>query len=105
MWILIGSFIISLISSLIITKNIIPFFKRNKIIALDLHKKEKLLELSERQRNIIKYLKDNDRITTRICANILDVSNDTALRELSKLKSKDIIKQIGIGRGIYYVLK
>ena len=41
MWVLIGSFIISLISSLIMTKNIIPFLKRNNIIALDLHKKGK----------------------------------------------------------------
>ncbi len=41
MWVLIGAFIISLISSLIITKSIIPFFKRNNIIALDLHKKGK----------------------------------------------------------------
>jgi len=36
---------------------------------------------------------------------ILDVSKDTALRELSKLVSKNIIKREGIGRGNYYVLK
>jgi len=37
--------------------------------------------------------------------NILDVSKDTALRELSKLVLKNIIKREGIGRGIYYILK
>jgi len=66
---------------------------------------EKVLELSERQKKLIKYLRKNHRITTSICANILGVSNDTALRELSKLKSKEIIKQMGVGRGIYYVLR
>jgi len=43
MWVLIGSFVISLIFSLILTKKIIPFFKRNNIVALDLQKKRKPL--------------------------------------------------------------
>lgn len=41
MWILIGSFLISLLTSLFLTKSLISFFKNNKIIALDLHKKKK----------------------------------------------------------------
>lgn len=41
MWVLLISFFISLLTSLILTKSLIPFFKKNKIIALDLHKKEK----------------------------------------------------------------
>jgi len=40
MLILIGTFLVSLIFSLILTKMIIPFFKRNKIVALDLQKKQ-----------------------------------------------------------------
>ncbi|MEM5792877.1 MAG: hypothetical protein QXY45_00770 [Candidatus Aenigmatarchaeota archaeon] len=39
LWILIGSFIISFIFSLFSTKLIIPYFKRNNIVALDLQKK------------------------------------------------------------------
>ena len=66
---------------------------------------EKFLELSERQKKIIEYLKENKKITRSICMKILDISKDTALRELSKLVSKNIIKREGIGRGIYYVLK
>lgn len=66
---------------------------------------EKILELSGRQKRIIEYLKKNQKITTSICANILGVSNDTALRELSKLKSRDMIKKKGIGRSVYYILK
>ena len=65
----------------------------------------KVLELSERQRKIVEYLKEHGRITRSICMKILDVSKDTAVRELSCLKSKGIVEQKGVGRGIYYVLK
>jgi UDP-N-acetylglucosamine--dolichyl-phosphate N-acetylglucosaminephosphotransferase len=41
MWTLIFSFFFSLITSLVLTKSLIPFFKKNNIIALDLHKKRK----------------------------------------------------------------
>ena len=43
MWALAGTFLISLIFSLVLTRFLIPFFKRNKIVALDLQKKEKPL--------------------------------------------------------------
>jgi len=43
MLVLAGSFLISLIFSLLLTKKIIPFFKRNNIAALDLQKKGKPL--------------------------------------------------------------
>lgn len=41
MWILLSSFILSFLASLFLTKFLIPFFRRNDIIALDLHKKRK----------------------------------------------------------------
>jgi len=41
MLVLIGSFVTSLLTSLILTETLIPFFRKNDIIALDLHKKEK----------------------------------------------------------------
>jgi UDP-N-acetylglucosamine--dolichyl-phosphate N-acetylglucosaminephosphotransferase len=41
MLIIFFSFIVSLLTSIFLTKNLIPFFERNKIIALDLHKKGK----------------------------------------------------------------
>jgi len=40
MWALIGTFLISVFFSLLSTKILIPFFKRNKIVALDLQKKD-----------------------------------------------------------------
>jgi Fic family protein len=33
------------------------------------------------------------------------ISNDTALRELLKLRSLGLVEQKGIGRGTYYTIK
>lgn len=41
MWVLLGSFFVSLLASLVLTKFFIHFFYRNNIIALDLHKKNR----------------------------------------------------------------
>ncbi len=41
MWVLGASFLISFITSIFLTKFLIPFLKRNNVIALDLHKKQK----------------------------------------------------------------
>ena len=35
----------------------------------------------------------------------VDVSNDTSLREISKLKSFGLIDKKGVGRGVYYVIE
>lgn len=63
------------------------------------------LDLSERQRKIVDYLKENKKINTTLCAKLLNVSNDTALRELTELKSKGVIVKKGIGRTTFYALK
>lgn len=45
------------------------------------------------------------RITTSLCSKFLEVSNNTALRELTRLfKSKIIIKK-GNGKSLYYTLR
>ena len=61
--------------------------------------------LNERQKKIIKYLEDNERITRNICMELLKVSKDTAVRELSNLISKEIIERRGSSRGTYYIIK
>ncbi len=68
---------------------------------------EKKIELilTERQKKIVEYIKNNQRITTGLCAKLLDVSGDTSLRELTKLKSLNIIEKKGIGKGTYYILR
>jgi len=65
----------------------------------------KKVDLSERQKKIIKFIRKNNRITTSSCASLLSISADTALRELTKMKSLGLIKTKGIGRGIYYVIR
>lgn len=66
---------------------------------------KEMLVLNERQKKIMKFIEENGRITTSLCANLLNVSADTALRELIKLKSLDLIKIKGVGRDIHYVVK
>lgn len=60
--------------------------------------------LTERQKNILRYLRREERVTASSCARLLEVSNDTALRELSHLRKLQLIKKKGIGRGVYYTL-
>ena len=67
--------------------------------------KEDLELLSDRQRKIIEYLKKHDNISRIICMDILGVSKDTAVKELTGLVSKNMIERAGVGRAIYYVLK
>lgn len=64
-----------------------------------------LIGLNKRQRKIIGYLRENKRINRSICMRVLEVSKNTAVRELSNLMEKNVIKREGIGRGIYYMLK
>jgi len=44
-------------------------------------------------------------VNNNTCAKLLNVSGDTALRELTYLKSKGLINRKGVGRTIYCVLK
>lgn len=51
--------------------------------------------LSETQKNILKLIKENSRITQEEMKNIIGVNITTVARNLSELKSKNIIKRIG----------
>ncbi len=66
---------------------------------------EELEMLGDRQRKIIDYLKNHGNISRIVCMDLLGVSKNTAVRELTELVSKDMIERAGVGRGIYYVLK
>ncbi len=61
--------------------------------------------LSERQKEIIDYIKKNGKVTTGACAGLLEVSTATSLRELSGLRSLGLINKEGAGRSTYYVIK
>lgn len=66
---------------------------------------EILRDLNERQKKAVEYLREKGRITSREYCKLNNVVKNTAYRDLMELVNKDIIKQRGIGRGIYYVFK
>src|SRR3989338_5045210 len=63
------------------------------------------LELTQRQINIIDYLKKNKKIKSKECATINHISNPTAIKELTGLEKNGLIQKIGTYRGVYYILK
>ncbi|MCL0061800.1 putative DNA binding domain-containing protein [Thermodesulfovibrionales bacterium] len=69
--------------------------------------KEKLhiLEINERQKKAIEYLKTNDIISTKIYIRLNKVSDKTAFLELKDLLIKNILMKEGKGRATIYKLK
>jgi hypothetical protein len=66
----------------------------------------KKLGLNSRQMEGIKYLKTNDSITNREYRELTGVKDRTALDDLKKMMSLDLIDKSGdTGRGTYYFLK
>ena len=69
------------------------------------HITEEILKaLSERQKKIVEYLREHEKINRKECMTLLSTSKDTAYRDLSELKRKGIITRVGQGKNIYYVL-
>lgn len=64
-----------------------------------------LPELTKRQTNIINYLKKNKKIKSKECAAMNQISNPTAVKELTELAKKGLVQKIGTYRGAYYILK
>ncbi|MCK4329133.1 putative DNA binding domain-containing protein [candidate division WOR-3 bacterium] len=70
------------------------------------HVSEEMLEkLSERQKKIVDYLKQHKEINRKDCINLLGVSKNTVIREISDLQQRGIVKRIGRGKSIRYILK
>ena len=57
--------------------------------------------MAGRQKQILESVKRESRITTGLCAGLINAAQDTAIRELEELGS---IKKKGIDRSIYYTL-
>ena len=68
--------------------------------------KEKLhkLEMNERQKNAIEYLKRGKAITRQIYCQINNIGDTYAKKELKELIQKKIIRRIGKGRSTCYTL-
>jgi len=60
--------------------------------------------LNERQREVLKYLQTNLKITTETYQKMFNVSERTARNHLNELVKLDLIKPIGPQKGRYYVL-
>jgi ATP-dependent DNA helicase RecG len=69
--------------------------------------KEKLhvLEINERQKKAIKYIKEKGRITKETYQSLNNISSATAKRDIKDLINKKVFKQIGRGPSVYYMLK
>lgn len=68
--------------------------------------KEKLhvLEINERQRKAIDYLKKYKRITKETYQSLNNVSSATAKRDIKEMVNKKIVRQVGKGPTTYYLL-
>lgn len=64
-----------------------------------------ILALNDRQKKIVKYIKENRTITNMGCQKEFDISKRTASRDLNELMNKSVIEKIGTtGKGVYYQL-
>lgn len=69
------------------------------------HMTEEALEgLTDRQREIAEYIQVHKKITRRECMKLLKSSKDTAVRELSALQKRGLIKRTGKGKNTHYLL-
>jgi len=62
------------------------------------------IALTERQMRIVEWIMDKGQITNRDVREIFGISNRAALDEISKLLELGVIKQVGSGRSVHYVL-
>lgn len=74
----------------------------NKIYEINISKQT---GLNNRQKNILKFLLENEKITSRDCIEKFGITRETANRDLNKLIKKELVEQKGIGRSTCYILK
>lgn len=63
------------------------------------------IALTERQMRIVEWIMEKGKITNRDVREIFEISNRAALDEISGLIELKVIKQMGRGRSIHYVLE
>lgn len=84
-------------------------FPLKKIVNIDLEEEKNIVNkavLSDREKQIINLIKNNNKITQEEIANFLSVSRYTIIRELKKLEEIKMIERIGSNKsGIWEVLK
>lgn len=63
------------------------------------------IELNEKEISILNFINEHNEITNREVCNLFNVSSQSGYNYLNSLKNKKIIKSIGSGRSVRYVLK
>ncbi len=90
------------------------FSKRFFVVTFKGHSKEKLvkisegedlIELNERQKKAIEYIKERREITTSEYINLTGAIKKTAIRDLNNLVEVGMLEVIGMNRKRYYTLK
>jgi len=83
------------------SNNIVVIFRKSKLTEEYLNN----LGLTEREKEIIQFLKEKKRITSADIQKKYEVSRDTANRWLNKLLGLNLIERKGRGKAVYYILK
>ena len=83
------------------SNNIVVIFRKSKLTGEYLNN----LGLTEREKEIIQFLKEKKRITSADIQKKYGVSRDTANRWLNKLLRLNLIERKGRGKEVYYILK
>jgi predicted HTH transcriptional regulator len=63
------------------------------------------IALNERQMRIVEWIMEKGQVTNRDVRGIFEISNRAALDEISRLIELKVVKQVGSGRGVHYVLE
>lgn len=82
---------------------------RDRVLALskdiEILKERGQIALTERQMKIVERIIDRGKITNREIREMFHISNRAAMDEISKLLNLKVIKSVGKGRSVHYVLK
>ena len=63
------------------------------------------IALTERQMRIVEWMMEKGKITNRDVREIFEISNRAALDEISRLVELKVMKQMGKGRSVHYILE
>lgn len=63
------------------------------------------IPLTERQMRIVEFINHNGRIANRDVREMFKISAQASHKEIKKLLELDVVKPVGQGRGLYYVLE
>jgi len=82
---------------------------RDRVLALSkdigILKKRGQIALTERQMKIVERIIDRGKITNREIREMFHISNRAAMDEIFKLLKLKVIKSMGKGRSVHYVLE